>query len=303
MATELSHYLDDLRGNLKLDPTDEKEIITELEAHVEDKLQELKEAGLSNEEAVETCVGLLGSAKMLARQIYEAHSQGTWRQALLASTPHLFFALLFAPRWLVGAAWLPVIFGSFFAIVLYGWYHGKPTWLFPWLGYSLLPVVIAGLFLLYLPKGWAWVTILLYVPLVLWLLCYITIKAIKKDWLYSALMLLPVPSIVGWFLAMEQGGIFTSFKLERLYDFGPWVGLCFLVLAITVAVFIRLRRRWLKILALVTSGLLTSTMVTLSSSRLGLFAFIGLVVLMLSFLLVPALLDRRIRHSNQQTAT
>lgn len=102
---------------------------------------------------------------------------------------------------------------------------------------------------------------------------------------------------------MEQGGIFTSFKLERLYDFGPWVGLCFLVLAITVAVFIRLRRRWLKILALVTSGLLTSTMVTLSSSRLGLFAFIGLVVLMLSFLLVPALLDRRIRHSNQQTAT
>jgi len=302
LATELSHYLDDLRDNLKLDPVDEKEIITELEAHVEDKLQELKEAGLSNEEAVERCVGLLGSAKMLARQIYEAHSQGTWRQALLASTPHLFFALLFAPRWLVGAAWLPVIFGSFFGIVLYGWYHGKPTWLFPWLGYSLLPVVIAGLFLLYLPKGWAWVTILLYVPLVLWLLCYITIKAIKKDWLYSALMLLPVPSIVGWFLAMEQGGIFTGFKLERLYDFGPWVGLCFLVLAITVAVFIRLRRRWLKILALVTSGLLTSTMVTLSSSRLGLFAFIGLVVLMLSFLLVPALLDRRIRHSNQQTA-
>jgi len=302
LATELSYYLENLRDNLKLDPADEKEIITELEAHVEDKLQELKEAGLSNEEAVERCVGLLGSAKMLARQIYEAHSQGTWRQALLASTPHLFFALLFAPRWLVGVAWLPVIFGSFIAIVLYGWYHGKPTWLFPWLGYSLLPVVIAGLFLLYLPKGWAWVTILLYVPLVLWLLCYITIKAIKKDWLYSALMLLPVPSMVGWFLAMEQGGIFTGFKLERLHDFGPWVGLSFLVLAITVAAFIRLRRRWLKILALVTSGLLTSTMVILSSSKLGLFAFVGLILLMLSFLLVPALLDRRIRHNKQQTA-
>jgi len=303
LATELSHYLDDLRGNLKLDAVDEKEIITELEAHVEDRLQELEEAGLSSEEAAERCVGLLGSAKILARQIYEAHSQGTWRQALLASTPHLFFALLFAPRWLVGIAWLPVIFGSFLGIVLYGWYHGKPTWLFPWLGYSLLPVVIAGLFLLYLPKGLAWVTILLYVPLVLWLLCYITIKAIKKDWLYSALMLLPVPSIVGWFLAVQQGGGLSGFSFERLRDFGPWVGLSFLVLAVTVAAFIRLRRRWLKILALVTSGLLTSTMVTLSSSRLGLFAFIGLVVLMLSFLLVPALLDRRIRHSNQQTAT
>jgi len=134
LATELRHYLDDLRGNLKLDPVDEKEIITELEAHVEDRLQELKEAGLSNEEAVERCVGLLGSAKMLARQIYEAHSQGTWRQALLASTPHLFFALLFAPRWLVGVAWLPVIFGSFIGIVLYGWYHPpgfSPGWVTP----------------------------------------------------------------------------------------------------------------------------------------------------------------------------
>ena len=101
---------------------------------------------------------------------------------------------------------------------------------------------------------------------------------------------------------MEQGGIFTGFKLERLRDFGPWVGLSFLILAITAAAFIRLRQRWLKILALVTSGLLTSTMVILSSSKLDLFAFIGLVLLMLSFLLVPALLDRRIRHSNQQTA-
>ena len=163
----------------------------------------MREAGMSDEEAARKCVGLLGSAKMVARQIYEAHSQGTWRQALLAALPHLFFALLFALKWW-DIGWLPVMLGLTFGIAIYGWCHGRPTWLFPWLGYSLFPVVVAGLLLLYLPTGWAWVTILLYVPLVLWLLCYITIKTIKSDWLYSALMLLPIPSLIGWFLAAKM---------------------------------------------------------------------------------------------------
>ena len=264
----------------------------------------MRGAGLSDEEATKRCVGLLGSAKLVARQIYEAHSQGTWRQALLASIPHLFFASLFTLKWLVGIGWLPVMLGLVIGIVLYGWCHGKPTWLFPWLGYSLLPVVVAGLLLLYLPTGWSWLTILLYVPLVLWLLCYVTIKNVNRDWLYSALMLLPVPTVIGWFLAVKQGGKYSSgFSLEHLYDFAPWIGLSFLVLGVTVAAFIRLRQRWLKILALVASGLLTLTMVTFASSKLGLFAFIILILLMLSFLLVPALLEHRIRHGGQQVAT
>ncbi len=303
LETELSHYLDSVRDNLKLDPSSEREIIDELVTHVEERYQEMREAGLSDKEATSECIGLLGSAKLVARQIYETHSQGTWRQALLASMPHLFFASLFALKWWWGIGWLPVLLGAIFVIVIYGWCHGKPAWLFPWLGYSLLPVVVAGLFLLYLPKGWAWVTILTYIPLVLWLLCYITIKTINKDWLYSALMLLPVPSIIGWFLAVEQGGGFPGFGLEHLYDFAPWAGLNFLVLAVAVATFIRLRQRWLKVVALGISGLITLSMVTFASSRLGLFAFISLALLMVSFLLVPAILEHKLRHDNQQAAT
>ena len=78
MTTALSHYLNSVRDNLRLDPLSEREVINELETHIEDELQELKEAGLSEEEAASTCVRLLGSAKLVARQIYEAHSQGTW---------------------------------------------------------------------------------------------------------------------------------------------------------------------------------------------------------------------------------
>ena len=201
---------------------------------------------------------------------------------------------------MIGIGWLPVLLGVVFGIVFYGWCHGKPTWLFPWLGYSLFPVIIAGILLLYLPQGLAWVTLLLYIPLVLWLLCYITIKSIKKDWLYSALMLLPVPTFVGWFLAVENEVRFSGFSLEYFHEYAPWTGLSFLIFGITVTAFIRLRKRWLKILALIVSGLLTLTMVTFASNNLGLFAFIGLSLLMVSFLLIPALLERQIRHSGQQ---
>ncbi len=302
MIAELTDYLQKVREYLRLDPSSEREVISELETHVEDRFLEMREAGLSDEEAAEKCVGLLGSAKLVARQVYEAHSQGTWRQALLAAMPHLFFASLFALRWW-DIGWVPTALGLVFGIAVYGWCRGKPTWLFPWLGYALLPVVAAGLCLLYLPEGWAWVTIILYIPLVLWLCCYIAIKSIKRDWLYSALMLLPVPTVVGWFLVMEQEVRFSGFSFERLHDFAPWTALSFLVLAVTVAVFIRLRKRWLKMTVLVTSGLLTITMVSIATGRLGLLAFLVLILLMVSFLLVPAWLEHRIRHSNRPVAT
>ena len=301
MVTILSHYLDSIRDNLRLDPSSEREVTSELETHIEDRLQELRQAGLSEEEAANTCVKLLGSAKLVARQIYEAHSQGTWKQALLASMPHLLFGLLFALNWWQGISWLLVMLVLVLSMAVYGWWHGKPAWLFPWLGYSLLPVVVAGLLLLYLPKGWSWVAILLYIPLALWLLYRVTVQTIKRDWLYSSLMLFPVPIILGWFLAVQLEGRFPEFSVERLHDLAPWIGLSFLALAVTAAAFIRLRRRWLKVAVLFISGLLTLIMAACyAEGRLGLSTFLVLILVLLSLFLTPALLERKIRHYRQR---
>ena len=300
MTTALSHYLNIVRDNLRLDPLSEREVINELETHIEDELQELEKAGLSEEEAANTCVRLLGSAKLVARQIYEAHSQGTWRQTLLASMPHLLFGLIFALNWWRGVGWLLVMLVLILSTVVYGWWRGKPTWLFPWLGYSLVPVAVAGLLLLYLPKGWAWLAILLYIPLAAWLVYAITVQTIKKDWLYGSLMLLPVPIIIGWFIAVHLEGRFPGFSIERLYDYAPRIGLSFLVLAAAVAAFIRLRKRWLRVAILIISGLLTLTMLAgYAWSQLGLHTFLVLILLMLGIFLIPALLERRIRHSGR----
>jgi len=301
MANALSYYLDSVRNNLRLDPLAEKEIIDELQTHIEDKLQELREDGLSEDEAANTCVRLLGSAKLVARQIYEAHSQGTWRQTLLASTPHLLFALLFALNWCQGITWLLVMLILVLSTTVYGWWHGKPTWLFPWLGYTLLPVVAAGLFLLYLPKGWSWVAVLFYIPLTLWLVYSITVQTIRRDWLYTSLMLLPVPIVIGWFLVVEPLDKFPQYWLERIHQLAPWMGLSFLTLAIAVATFIRLRQRWLKTTVLVISGLITLIIVAFyAEGRLSLPAFLILIVLMLGLLLTPALVERKIRYGRQQ---
>ena len=304
MANNVSHYLESIGDSLRLDPLAKREVIRELETHIEDRLDELQESGLSEEEAADTCVKLLGSAKQLARQMYEAYSQGTWRQTLLASMPHLLFGLIFVLNWWQGIGWLLIMLVLILSMVVYGWGHGKPTWLFPWLGYSLLPVVVAGLFLLYLPQGWSWLAILLYIPFALWLLYSITVQTIKKDWLYSSLMFFQVPIIVGWFIAVGQEGRFSEFSLERLRDFAPWIGLSFLALAATVAAFIRLRQRWLKVIVLFVSGLLTLTIVVYNADgQLSLPAFLVLILVMFGLFLTPALLERKMRHSGRQPGT
>jgi len=300
VASALSHYLNNVIDNLRLDPLSEGEVVDELEAHIEDRLQELREAGLSEEEAANSCVELLGSAKLVARQLYEAHSQGTWRQALLASMPHLLFGLLFALNWWQGITWLLVMLVLVLSMAVYGWWHGRPAWLFPWLGYSLLPVMVTGLLLLYLPKGWLWLAIALYIPLASWLLYSIVVQTIKRDWLYGSLMLFPVPIVICWFLAVEREGRFPEYSLERLQDFAPWIGLSFLALAAAVATFIRLRQRWLRIAILIVSGLLILTVVAYyAGGRLGLPTFLVLILLMLSIFLIPALLEHKVRHREQ----
>ena len=298
MTTALSHYLDSVRENLRLDRSLEREVIQELETHIEDELQELKESGLSEEEAANTCLKFLGSARVVARQIYEAHSQGSWNQALFAAMPHLLFGLLFALNWWRGIGWLLGMLVLVLSMAVYGWWRGKPAWLFSWLGYSLLPVIAAGLLLLYLPKGWSWVAILFYLPMALWLLYAITVRTIKKDWLHSSLMLFPLPIIIGWFLAIEPVNKFPEHWLQRLQDFAPWIGLSFLALGVTVATFIRLRKRWLRVSVLAMSGLITLTMVAYyTEGRLSIPALLILIIVMLILLLSPALVERTLRHT------
>ena len=303
MALELTQYLESIRGSAKLGPSDETGVMSELKAHIEDKIKELTEAGLTEEEALKTCLGQMGNTKLIARQIYEAYSQGSWKQVLLASMPHLLFGLLFVLNWWHYPGWISIVLVLILATTIYGWGRGKPTWLFSWLGYSLLPVLTVGIVLLYLPRGWSLLVLPVYFPLALWWLFHIIVQTTRRDWLLSTLMLLPLPIIAGWFLAISSSGKITEDSLRRVYYFAPWIGLSFLILAATIAAFIRLRQRWLRVGLLAASGLLTlSLVVYYSTGRLNTPTFLGLMLVMWGLFLAPPLLERYLVRNRQAIA-
>ena len=300
MLEPVSRYLDDVKAHLRLDRASESEVIRELETHIEDRLSEMEQSGLSEEEATNTCLRLLGSAKLVARRLYEAQSQTSWRHALMASMPHLLFALLFVLNWWQGIGWVVVSLGLILGTALYGWLHGRPVWLFPWLGYSLLPVIAAGLLLLYLPRGWSWLAAVVYVPLALWLVCVVAIQTIKRDWLYGALMLLPLPVTVGWFLALANGGWLPGFNAEHVRQLAGWIALSFVTLGVTALVFFRVRQRRLRVVLLLASGFLSLVMVdSYGGGGLSTPGFFLLSLILLCVIVSPALLERRLKRSRR----
>jgi len=218
----------------------------------------------------------------------------------MASIPHVLFAALFALNWWQGIEWVTVTLGIVIGIAMIGWLHNKPIWLFSWLGYSMAPVLAAGMLLLYLPKVWSWIAILIYIPLALWLICSVTIHTIKRDWLCSALMLLPMPIVIGWFLAVEQEGTSFQMSTEYIRQFAPLIALSFLALAGVAAAFVRMRKRWLRTTLIISAQLILLILVTCyAKGRLALPASALVALAMVGLFLGLFLLDRRIRYRKQ----
>ena len=68
MSTVIDEYLHSVKSNLRLEAPDEAEVIRELATHIEDEVRELKDDGLRDEEAISTCIRVLGSAKSVGRK-------------------------------------------------------------------------------------------------------------------------------------------------------------------------------------------------------------------------------------------
>ena len=292
-------YTNSLKNYLRLDATIEANVVRELNAHLEDKSRELIESGLSEKEATATATKLLGSPQIVARQMYEVYSQGSWRQAIFAALPHLLVAALFAMRCWQNTFWLIGMVVAIAGSVIYGWCRGKPAWLFPWLGYCLIPVIAVGILLIYLPGSWSWFAATAYIPLALLVIFSVTRQTIKKDWVFASLMLLPIPIVLGWMLALELED--NLIWHEQLYEFAPLIALSFAVLALTVATFMRIRQRWAKVGALLALEILILVIIGLSGkSTIGFGGWLILVLLALLLLLGPALLERKVRETDRK---
>ena len=299
MPNSISHYLNSFKACLKIDLAVKDSVAQELYTHLEDKSQELNEKGLSEEEAGKVATQAFGLPELIAQQIYETYAQGSWREAFFTALPHFLVALLFASYYWQNIFCISIILMTTVGIAIYGWHKGKPIWFFPWLGYYLLPVIITGILLIYLPWGWGWIAALIYIPLALFVLIYIVRQTARRDWLYASLMLAPVPVIFSWLLSLGTGNEFLTGNMwmARLQTKVPWVVVSFLTLALATVSFVRLKSRWGKIISLLIPPIVILVSVTLASR--GNIDFWGWLVLILSLFAFtsPAWIQARTQHT------
>jgi len=295
MTDKLSNYLDNVKTHLKFDSAVKHSVVQELCTHLEDKSQELKERGLGEEEAAKLATESFGSPQAIAQQIYQVHGQGTWQEAFFAAFPHFLIALLFASYYWQNIICLSITLIATVCVVIYGWWRGKPMWLFPWLGYYLLPVVLTGILLISLPQSWTWLAAIVYIPLAVFVLAYIVKQTASRDWLYVSLLLVPLPVAFSWLLILGTGNEFlaSNIQLAQLSVNIPWVVFSFLALAVLTVFFMRVRQRWCKALTLLLSAIVILVSVALAGGgNIPLWGW-SVLALFLFALSTPAWLEFR----------
>lgn len=286
-------YLRQIRIRLHLDPGTESRVVGELATYFEEKTAELESVeGLDPRSAEQAAIRAMGPPRDVARLMYEAHSRGSWLEALLACQPHLFFAALCATH-----LWSrPLPCAGLYLITLFvsysRWRRGRPAWVFPWIGYAFAPLLAGGLFLygeaggLFGAGGGAtpgvFVLLLCLCAAGLWLFLAAAARALRRDWLLLSLWMLPWPVLALWLLNLD-GTTQASADAAAV----PAV----LLLAGTAALFLRVRSRLHRGAVLAVGGVTAALVMAAqlpAGGGFGLLVRTSAVVLALLFL--PALL-------------
>jgi hypothetical protein len=312
MLPEIRNYLNDIKSHLYLDPITERQIIGELISYFHEKISELRDRGFSEIEAAREAITACGRPRVIARLWYEACSRGSWTEAALSALPHVIVAGLFLSHMWNDAIVGPVIFLLIVMITLFGWWKGKSCWLYPWIGYSMFPLIVAEFASLPvytrlihfvitgtgpLPPAWMIAMVVLLLLGSIWIFVSTTIKVIRRDWILASMMLIPLPVMTSWLYNIEQaGGLFRN-HAAALYQWDISMGLLLLVLAASSILFIRLRQRALRIISIITMGAVGGMVVAFNFLHdLGFFGLLLALVVSLLFLLSPAVIEARIGH-------
>jgi hypothetical protein len=315
MAAEFVDYIRAVARQLHLEPSQEREISLELEAHLEDKAAELQAQGLDQQAAQDLAVREMGSGVTVAKGMYEVHSPGGWRDVLLATVPHFLLAALFALHLWSHYFLVSLLIIGITLVTWKNWRAGNPSkWSYPWMGYTLAAPIISWLLaLLTLGYGaWTLVTtgdlpfnvgllllLIGYVPFSMWIICSVVSRVVRRDWLLASLTALPFPFLTSWVLFLNwQGGLWTDHK-ERMQETDTDRALIFLALALTTAVFLKVGARLVRI-GLLTLATVILVVITATSFPvdLGMLAVLLMIAASGALLLGPAMLDPQRNGAN-----
>ena len=269
MTAPIGRYFDDLGRHLHLEPRERQEILHELQGHIEDRSQELIDAGVSSDHAWAQALNELGASDSIADELYEVHSTVSWHHTALAVLPHLLLSLLFALHLWTHPGWIALMVAVALVISVYGWRMGRPRWTYPWLGYCLVvPVVSWGLAMSAVGYG-AWSVVVrgtlpwgipiylasfVYVAVSLWLVIRFVSKVARPDWLMASLAVLPLPFLAYWFFYFYNGPNIAASARQPMREVDGSAAIVFLILAVATAVFFRLGRRVIRVALLIITA-------------------------------------------------
>ena len=117
MSEDLARYLREIASQLDVDPWSEREILEEIQNHLQEALTDLEEHGRRRKESVALALERFGEAREVGRMLNRLHRDPPWLRVGLAILPGLFAlasgAGLFSAAWgakigeAVGRAGLP----------------------------------------------------------------------------------------------------------------------------------------------------------------------------------------------------
>ena len=323
MQAEVGVFLDEVRTHLHLDPGTERRVITEMRTHFQEKMSDLQDLGMPEEEATREALASFGEARSIARMTYEAYSKGSWIETLISCQPHLIVAALFATHVWRSPLLLSAAFASIIVIALLGWRNGAPNWLFSWIGYAVLPLLILSYMsmdpvartILFLVRGqgtpaslWHLAALAVLYTFTVWLIFSTAVTVARQDWILVSLMLLPLPVLGIWIITVTQSAGFLLDALRGLeVRFSKWdtaMAYFFIVLGATTAVFVRVRQRALKVAAVIAVGIVGGAAAAGSIwGELGLFKLIAVSMCLLLFLTIPMLIHALLGRDQQAENT
>jgi len=253
-----------------------------------------------------------GRPQSLARLFYAVYCQGSWTDALLALQPHLLVAALFLTHLWTSPLVLLASFGGVLYVALSGWARGRPNWLYPWIGYSLTPLIATVFYsmdfvyrsardlLLGSRLSLQHVQLLLFVTLYalfIGLMALSVVRVVKRDWLLASYMIFPLPVLGVWISEIARIGVRFNSADPASYAWDRPMTAAFVLLGICAALFLRIRRRLARILLLgatcLGATILVGRVLLQTSTMLTLRLLVGLP---LFTLLAPALLEQILGH-------
>ncbi|MBI2872331.1 MAG: hypothetical protein HYY00_03975 [Chloroflexi bacterium] len=306
MNTDIHAYLGNMGRHLRLEPGRRSEILRELSTHVEERVRELRESGIPSAEATESAIRELGDLSQVSREMYSVHSTGSWSEVLLATTPHLLLAAVFALHLWTRMFWVVALAVFAGLVAVLAWRRGNPKWSYPWLGYALAAPAVTWLLALASLAYGAWQSvqggslplglplylgIAVYIPFSLWVMMRIARRVARQDWLLASLAALPLPFLGSWlfFLQWRQGLLIANPTRALAADADT--ALMFVALAVTTALFLKIgRREWRILLVIVAAPVLAALGGITYQADPQSLPIIVVTFLTVAFLLSPLLL-------------